>query len=61
MKKMRYAPLRRVEVIFGAPIKNAELFPDGVGNTAVYAEAGRRIFDEICSLGGFTPTGEGEA
>lgn len=60
MKKQRYAIFRRVEVIFGQPIPNAELFPDGAGGSEAYAAASARIFAEICKLGGFTPTVEGE-
>lgn len=60
MKKQKYALFRRVEVIFGKPITHAELFPYGEGNSEAYAAASRRIFDEICRLGGFTPSGEGE-
>ena len=61
MKKQRYALFRRVEVIFGKPIAHAELFPDREGNSQAYAAASRRIFDEICRLGGFAPSGEGES
>ncbi|MBQ8858900.1 MAG: 1-acyl-sn-glycerol-3-phosphate acyltransferase [Clostridia bacterium] len=60
MKKQRYALFRRVEVIFGKPISYEELFPNGEGGTDAYAAASRRIFDEICKLGGFLPSTEGE-
>ena len=60
MKKQKYALFRRVEVIFGKPILYAELFPSGEGNSEAYAAASRRIFDEICRLGGFTPSEKGE-
>ena len=61
MKKQKYALFRRVEVIFGKPISHAELFPTGEGNSEAYAAASRRIFDEICRLGGFIPTDKGES
>ncbi|MBQ8174781.1 MAG: 1-acyl-sn-glycerol-3-phosphate acyltransferase [Clostridia bacterium] len=60
MKKQKYALFRRVEVIFGNPISNEELFPAGEGNSEAYAAASRRIFDEICRLGGFVPSDKGE-
>ena len=60
MKKQRYAPFRRVEVIFGEPIPNVELFPNGEGNGEAYAAATHRIYEEICKLGGFIPTAEGD-
>ncbi len=60
MKKQRYAPFRRVEVIFGKSISSAELFPNGEGNSDTYATATRRIYAEICALGGFAPTEQGD-
>ena len=60
MKRQRYALFRRVEVIFGKPISYEELFPNGEGGADAYAAASRRVFDEICQLGGFVPSVEGE-
>lgn len=60
MKKQRYALFRRVEVIFGKPISYEELFSNGEGGADAYAAASRRIFDEICKLGGFLPSAKGE-
>lgn len=51
-KKNKYCIFRRIEVIFGEPIKNEELsFTDG-GNEE-YKRATDLIFSEILNLGGF--------
>lgn len=52
MKKMRYAPFRRVEVIVGDLIAYECLGLEEEGRAA-YASATKLVFDEICRLGGF--------
>ncbi len=56
MKKQRYAPFRRVQVIFGKPIPVCELTEQGLTGSPAYRMAGERIFAEICALGGFQKT-----
>ena len=52
IKKCRYAPFRKIEVVFGKIIKNSELgFVNG-GNDE-YKHATDIIFKEIISLGNF--------
>jgi 1-acyl-sn-glycerol-3-phosphate acyltransferase len=53
IKKCRYAPFRKIEVIFGKLIKNSALgFVNG-GNDE-YKKATSIIFDEIVKLGSFS-------
>ena len=52
MKKMRYAPFRRVEVIVGELIPYEELGLEEGGRDA-YEAATARVFREICRLGEF--------
>lgn len=52
MKKMRYAPFRRVEVIVGDVIPYEELGLES-GDREAYAAATEKVFREICRLGGF--------
>lgn len=58
MKKMRYAPFRRIEVIVGELIPYEELGLEEGGRDA-YEAATARVFREICRLGGF-PTEKSE-
>ena len=52
LKKFKYAPFRRVEVIFGKVIKHSELgFTSG--GIEEYRSATEKIFDEIVRLGGY--------
>lgn len=54
IKRMRYAFLRRVDVIIGKPI-----LPETLGlleETPNYREAAEAAFREVCALGGYTPT-----
>ena len=52
LKKFKYAPFRRVEVIFGKVIKHSELGFTSGGNEE-YRAATEKIFDEIVRLGGY--------
>ena len=53
IKKAKYAPFRKIEVIFGKMIKNSDLgFVNG-GNDE-YKKATSTIFDEIVKLGSFS-------
>ena len=53
LKKAKYAPFRRIEVVFGKIIKNSELgFVNGGGDE--YKIATNIIFDEIIKLGDFS-------
>ena len=53
-----HAFLRKIEIIFGRPIKNSELGFEN-GGTDEYRQASERIFSEILSLGGYSnPTEE---
>lgn len=58
MKKQRYAPFRRVEVIFGKPIPCKELVAEGLSGSDAYRAASEKIFAEICALGSFVPTAD---
>ena len=54
IKRMRYALLRRVDVIIGKPI-----LPETLGlleEAPNYREAAEAAFREICALGGYTPS-----
>lgn len=54
IKKVRYALLRRVDVIIGNPI-----LPETLGLLEAapnYREAAEAVFREVCALGGYTPT-----
>lgn len=59
MKKMRYAPFRRVEVIVGELIPYEDLGLKEGGREA-YEAATARVFREICRLGGFPTEPSGE-
>ena len=50
-KKAKYSLFRKIEVIFGKPIKN-EALGFTTGGREEYERAGRIIFDEILALGG---------
>jgi 1-acyl-sn-glycerol-3-phosphate acyltransferase len=56
MKKQRYAPFRRVRVIFGKPIPPSDLVLEGQSGSEAYRAVSEKIFAEICALGGFAPT-----
>ena len=54
IKKQRYAPLRRVNIIIGKP-----LMPEALGlleESPNYREAANAVFREVCALGGYTPS-----
>ena len=53
IKKAKYAPFRKIEVVFGKPIKNSELGFINGGNDE-YKTATKIIFDEIIKLGDFS-------
>lgn len=58
VKNNKYAFLRKIEIIFGRPIKNSELGFEN-GGTDEYRQASERIFSEILALGGYAkPTEE---
>ncbi len=57
VKKQRYALFRRVDVIYGAPISPEELADPALTGRDAYRAASRIIFDRICALGGYEPTG----
>ena len=51
-KKFKYAPFRRIDIIFGNPIENSELgFVNGGSDE--YKVATAKIFSEILKLGGY--------
>ena len=52
VKKNKYAPFRRVEIIYGSVIKNSELGFSG-GGTEEYRNATNLIFGKIGALGQF--------
>ncbi len=54
-KDVSYSLFRRVEVIVGKPIDPVDA---GLvsGGTEEYSAAAKLVFDEICALGGYTPT-----
>ena len=52
IKKAKYAPFRRIEVVFGKIIKNSELGIENGGGDE-YVNATKKIFDEIIKLGNF--------
>ncbi len=54
-KNNKYKFFRKVEIIFGRPIKNCELNFDKGGSTE-YKKATEIIFNNILSLGGFSKT-----
>ena len=59
MKKNKYSLFRRIDVIVGDPIKYEDFgFSDGGSDE--YASASKKIFSEICALGGFVSTKSGE-
>ena len=51
-KKNKYAFLRKIEIIFGAPIKNSS-FAFTSGGSDEYKEATDKIFGEVLKLGGY--------
>lgn len=53
VKKNKYAPFRRVEIIYGKVIKNAELGFEN-GGSAEYLRATDYVFEQIGELGSFS-------
>ena len=58
-KNIKYAPFRKVEVIFGKPIKS-ESFNFSKGGTEEYEAATLLIMSEIARLGGYGAKSEEE-
>ena len=58
-KNNKYRFLRKIEIIFGEPIKYSELgFVNG--GAEEYAAATKKIFGEVLKLGGYTPKDESD-
>ena len=51
-KNNKYGLFRKIEIVFGKPIKNSE-FNFSTGGALEYEEATNKIFSEILSLGGY--------
>ena len=52
-KDVKYKFMRKVEVIYGKPIKYSELGFEK-GSIGEFKDATEKIFNEICNLGGYT-------
>lgn len=58
---VKYRFMRKIEVIYGKPIKYSELGFER-GSVGEFKDATSKVFDEICELGGYSslPSDEGE-
>ena len=54
-KDVKYKFMRKIEVIYGKPIKYSELGFEK-GSIGEFKDATAKIFDEVCKLGGYTAT-----
>ena len=56
-KDVKYKFFRKIELIYGEPIKYSELGFER-GSIGEFKDATAKIFDEICALGGYTKANE---